>query len=68
MTCSVLVALRSIYVPPNDSEPILNRKEVSRAALYCLIVDSAGNSWGLDPTVLLLLVTYYLRYLSLSSI
>jgi len=39
-----LVALRSVYVPPNDGEPITNRKEVSRAALYCLIVDSAGKT------------------------
>ncbi|KAF6027096.1 KRIT1 [Bugula neritina] len=38
-----LQALRSVYVPPNDGEPITNRKEVSRAALYCLIVDSADK-------------------------
>ncbi|XP_067947183.1 krev interaction trapped protein 1-like [Watersipora subatra] len=38
-----LRALRSVYVPPNDDEPISNKKEVSRAALYCLIVDSADK-------------------------
>ena len=39
----VVVAIRSVYVPPNAKESMANRQEVSRAALYCLIVNSAGN-------------------------